>query len=136
MLNVVESVSYIYRSTISGWSQGSSVSIVSGYGLDDRRSRFDPQQRQEVFSYNPCVQTSSEVHPASCPVGTGGPFPGVKAQPERNADHSPPSSVEVKNEQELYLLSPLRLHRCVVGLLYFTYYVYLENEEGVRRVAA
>jgi hypothetical protein len=24
-----------------------------------------------------CVQTGSEAHPASCPVGTGGPFPGV-----------------------------------------------------------
>jgi hypothetical protein len=26
--------------------------------------------------------------------------------PGRDADHSPPSSAEVKNEQELYLLSP------------------------------
>jgi hypothetical protein len=24
------------------------------------------------------VQTGSGAHPASCPVGTGGPFPGVK----------------------------------------------------------
>jgi hypothetical protein len=27
-------------------------------------------------------------------------------QPECDTDHSPPSSAEVKNEQELYLLSP------------------------------
>jgi hypothetical protein len=28
---------------------GSPVSVVSGYGLDDRLSRFDPRQRQEIF---------------------------------------------------------------------------------------
>jgi len=39
-------------------------------------------------------------------MGTGGPFPGGKARPGRDADHSPPSSAEVMNEQELYLLSP------------------------------
>jgi hypothetical protein len=35
---------------------------------------------------------------ASYPMGTGGPFPGSKARPGRDADHSPPSSAEVKNE--------------------------------------
>jgi hypothetical protein len=45
-----------------------------------------------------CVQTSSEVHPASYPMGTGGRFPGGKARPGRDADHTPPSSAEVKNE--------------------------------------
>jgi hypothetical protein len=65
---------------------GSSVNIVSGYGLDDRaievRSPAD-------FSSNLCVQTGSGAHPASCPMGTGGPFPGTKARPGRDADHSP-----------------------------------------------
>jgi hypothetical protein len=37
--------------------------------------------------------------------GYRGPFPGGKARPGRDADHSPPSSAEVVNE-ELYLLSP------------------------------
>jgi hypothetical protein len=32
---------------------------------------------------------------------SGGPFPGAKARPGRNAHHSPQSSAEVKNEQEL-----------------------------------
>jgi hypothetical protein len=31
---------------------------------------------------------------------------GAKARPGRDADNSPPSSAEVKNEKELYLLSP------------------------------
>jgi hypothetical protein len=60
----------------------------------------------EDFSSSPCVQTGSGAHPASCPVGAGGPFPGGKARPGRGADPSPPSSAEVKYEEELYLLSP------------------------------
>jgi hypothetical protein len=31
-------------------------------------------------------------------MGTGGPFPGGKARPGRDDDHSPPSSAEVVNE--------------------------------------
>jgi hypothetical protein len=72
----------------------------------------------EDFSSSPCVQTGSEAHPAHYPMGTGGPFPGSKARPGRNADHSPPSSAEVKNEQELYLLSPHVPPRHVSGSLY------------------
>jgi hypothetical protein len=52
----------------------------------------------EDFSSNLCVQTGSGTHPASYPMGTGGPFPGVKARPRLDADHSPPSGAEVKNE--------------------------------------
>jgi hypothetical protein len=44
------------------------------------------------FSPSPCVQTGSEVHPASYPMGTE----RGKARPGRDADHSPPSSAEVK----------------------------------------
>jgi hypothetical protein len=41
------------------------------------------------FSSNLCVQTGSEANPASCKMGTGGPFPGGKERPGRDADHSP-----------------------------------------------
>jgi hypothetical protein len=34
------------------------------------------------------VQASSGAHPASCTMGSGGPFPGAKEQPGRDADHS------------------------------------------------
>jgi hypothetical protein len=44
------------------------------------------------------VQTGSGAHPASCTTGTGGSFPGGKARPGRDADRSPPSSAEVKEE--------------------------------------
>jgi hypothetical protein len=38
------------------------------------------------------------VLPASCTMGTGGRFPGGKARPGRDAEHSSPSSAEVVNE--------------------------------------
>jgi hypothetical protein len=50
------------------------------------------------FSSILCVQTGSGAHPASSPMGTGGPLPGGKARPWRDADHSPKSSAEVVNE--------------------------------------
>jgi hypothetical protein len=75
--------------------RGSSLSTVSDYGLDGRGSIPD---RGRGFSPNLCVQTGSGTHPASCTMGTGGSFSGVKARPGRDADHSPPSSAEVKKE--------------------------------------
>jgi hypothetical protein len=79
-------------------SRGSSGSLVSDYGLDDWAIEVWSPTEAEDFSSSPCIQTSSGAHPASCTMGTGGPFPGGKAQPGRDADHSPPSSAEVKYE--------------------------------------
>jgi hypothetical protein len=83
---------------------GSSVNIVSGYGPDDRG--FDPLQRQKDFSSILCVQIGSRAHPASCTVGTGGPFLRAKSRSVRDVDRSHQSSAEVENEQKLHLLSP------------------------------
>jgi hypothetical protein len=58
---------------------------------------FDLRQRRKDFSSSLCVLTGSGAHPAFCTMGTGGPFPGAKARPGRDADHSPPSSAEVEN---------------------------------------
>jgi hypothetical protein len=69
--------------------------IVSDYRLDSRGSI--PTEAED-FSSSLCVQTGSGAHPASCTVGTRGPFPAGKSQPGHDADHSPPSSAEVKNE--------------------------------------
>jgi hypothetical protein len=71
---------------------------VSDYGLDDRAIKVRSPTGAEDFSSSPCVKTGSGAHPASYPMGTGGSFPGGKAQPERDADHSHPSSAEVKYE--------------------------------------
>jgi hypothetical protein len=71
---------------------------VSDYGLDDRAIEVrSPAEAKDFYSIL-YVQTGSDAHPASCPMGTGGPFPGGKARPGRDADHSPPSSAEVVNE--------------------------------------
>jgi hypothetical protein len=76
----------------------SSGSIVSDYGLDDRAIGVRSLAEAKDFSFSVCVQTGSGAHPASCTMGTGGPFPGGKARPGRDADHSPLSSAEVVNE--------------------------------------
>jgi hypothetical protein len=66
---------------------------VSDYGLDDRAIEVRSPAGAKDFSSSLCVQTGSGAHPASCPMGTGG-----KARPGRDADHSPASSVYVRNE--------------------------------------
>jgi hypothetical protein len=75
-------------------SRVSSGSIVSDYGLDDRAIGVRSPAGAKDFSSILCVQTGSGTHPASSPMGT---FPGGKARPGRDADHSP-SSAEVVNE--------------------------------------
>jgi hypothetical protein len=60
-------------------SRVSSGSIVSDYGLDDRAIGVRSPAGEKYFSSSLCVQTGSEAHPASCTVGTGGPFPGGKS---------------------------------------------------------
>jgi hypothetical protein len=79
-------------------SRGSSVSIVSGYGLDDRAIEVRSLAGSRDFSSNFCVQTGSGAHPASCTMGTGCHFPRSKARLGRETDHPPPSSAEVVNE--------------------------------------
>jgi hypothetical protein len=72
------------------------VGIALGYGLEDRgttKVRF-PAGAGNFFHQR--VQNGSGAHPASYPMGTMGSFPEGKA-PGREADHSLPSSVEVKN---------------------------------------
>jgi hypothetical protein len=49
---------------------------------------WSPAQAKD-FSSGRCVQTGPGSHPASCPMGTGGPFPGDKARPGRDADTHP-----------------------------------------------
>jgi hypothetical protein len=62
------------------------------------RSGFNPLQRQKDFSSSLYAQTGCGVHLASCPVDTGGTFPGCKARRGRDFDHLPPPNPEVMNE--------------------------------------
>jgi hypothetical protein len=123
---LVTSCSFFKGSNAPRCESGSSVSIVSDYGLDDRTIGFRSPAEANGFSFSLCVQTGSGAHPASSTMGTGGPFPGSKARPRHEADHSTPSSAEVKNEYELYLL-PQALPWRVVGLLYLYANVFYVN---------
>jgi hypothetical protein len=90
---------------ISKCEPGSSVSIVSGYGLDERAIEFRSPAEAKGFSSSLCVQTGSGAHPASCTMGTGGPFPWAKTRPERDADH-PPHLVPRSRMSRSYISSP------------------------------
>jgi hypothetical protein len=92
------SESLVYLSKITWCCRGSAVSIVPGYGLDDRAIEVRSLAGAKDFSSSLCVQTGSGAHPTSCPVCTGGHFPGGKTRPGRDADHSLPTSTEVVNE--------------------------------------
>jgi hypothetical protein len=60
-------------------SRDSSVGIALGYGLDDRGSGVRFPAGVGNFSLNHRVKNGSGVHPASCPKGNRGSFPGGKA---------------------------------------------------------
>jgi hypothetical protein len=55
-------------------SRSSSVSIVYDYGLDNRAIGVRSSEEAKDFSSSVCVQISSESHPASYQMGTGGFF--------------------------------------------------------------
>jgi hypothetical protein len=61
---------------------GSSSSIESDYGLEDRAIGVRSLAEAKDFFSILCVQTGSGVHPASCTMGTGSPFPGDKSAAE------------------------------------------------------
>jgi hypothetical protein len=106
----------IRRTLIHGVSSlfYNSVGIALGHGLDDRGSRVRFPAGAGNFSLHHRLQNGSGAHPVSYTMGTRGSFPGVK-RPGREADHSPPSSAEVKECVELYLHSPIRLHGVVLS---------------------
>jgi hypothetical protein len=51
---------------------------MSNYGLDDRAIGVRSPAEVKDFSSSLYVQIGSGAHPSSCPMGTGGPSPGVK----------------------------------------------------------
>jgi hypothetical protein len=70
---------------------------VSDYGLDDRGSIPD---RGRGFFLQPLRPDRLWGQPSLLYSGYRGSFPGGKARPGRDADHSPESSAEVKNGYE------------------------------------
>jgi hypothetical protein len=72
-MHIYSGYKYVLRNRVS------SGSLVSEYGLDDRAIGVRSPAGAEDFSSDLCVQTGSRAHPASCPMGTGGPFSGGKS---------------------------------------------------------
>jgi hypothetical protein len=77
-------------------SRGTSVSVSLRAGRPGDPGSI-PGTGEKIFPLA-SVQTGSGAHTASCIMGTGDPFPGAKARPGRDADHSPPSSAQFENE--------------------------------------
>jgi hypothetical protein len=98
--------SYKLISYYRNWSN--SVSIVSDYELEDRA--IGVRSPAKNLSSSLCAQTGSEVHPVFCPMGTGGPFPGVKAPAGRDADHTPYPVPRSKMSRSYTYSPPKRLH--------------------------
>jgi hypothetical protein len=86
-------------------SRDRSVRISTGYEMDGRGS-IPGKTRDFTLLYS--VQTGSGAHQASYPMGTG-----VKRS-KREADHSSPSSAEVKNGGAIPP-SPMWLHGIVLN---------------------
>jgi hypothetical protein len=104
LLRLSDRVSHPYKTTckviVFNILISSSVGIALGYGLDDRGPRVRFPAGAGNFSLRHRVQNGAGAHPAFYSVGTRGSFPGIKWS-KREADHSPPSSAEVKELVEL-----------------------------------
>jgi hypothetical protein len=94
-------------------SHDSSVGIALGYGLDVRG--FDSRRGLGIFLFTTAV-SGTALGPTQPPIQCvpGALSLGVK-RPGREADHSPPTSAEVKEWVELYLHSPVRFHGVVLS---------------------
>jgi len=71
--------------------------VILGSYIRQRRVGIAQWYSTGNFSLHHCIQTGAGAHPASSPMGTGMLSLGVKWL-ECEADHTPPSSAEVKNE--------------------------------------
>jgi hypothetical protein len=92
-------------------SQGSSVRIEIGYRLDDRGSGFDFRRGLGIFLFSTVFRPA--LGPTQPPIQWVPGAPSLEVnQPQREANHSPPSSVE---EFVTYLHPTIRLHGVVLG---------------------
>jgi hypothetical protein len=76
-------------------SRNSSVGIATGYGLDDAGVWVSSAGGVKNFLFSTSSRPAPGPTHSSNPKGTGGSFFGVKRQ-DREADHSAPTSTEVK----------------------------------------
>jgi hypothetical protein len=92
-----------------------------GYGLDDRG--FESQQRLGIFLFTIASSLLSN--------GYQGLFHLGEKRLGSDIDHSPPSSVEVKNEWSYTSILPVRLHGVVIGQSTGTILLYKSTNKEV-----
>ena len=91
-------------------------------GLTTEESWFDSRKSEEICLIIQSGHTGSGAHPKAYPMGIGGCFPGGEVKrPWGYADHSPPSSVKIKNEGNFNSISPYMASWCVQGRFYLLY---------------
>jgi hypothetical protein len=90
--------------SVQYWAKGWTIGILG----------FDSRKGLGIFLFTTASRTA--LVPTQPPIqGVSGALSlGVK-RPGREADHSLPSSAEVKEYVELYLHSPIRLHSVVLS---------------------
>jgi hypothetical protein len=76
------------------------------------------------------IQTGSGAYTAFCSAVTGSFSPGVK-RPRREVNHSPPYSVQVKNEWSYTFDLPIRLHGVDRDNSAFTIYVSITSRQTI-----
>jgi hypothetical protein len=94
---------FTFTFTDVGWNRDISVGIALGYGLDDRGSRVRFPAGVGNYSLHHRVRTA--VGPTQPRIQWAF-FLGVK-RPGSEADHSPPSSAEVKNAWSFTTTPPM-----------------------------
>jgi hypothetical protein len=104
----------VIAQSVYRWATGWTIGVLG----------FDSQRGLGIFLSTTASRTALE--PTQTPIQwvQGGLSLGVK-RPGREADHSPPTSAEVKECVEPYLHSPIRLHGVVLSWKYrdnFTFY--------------
>jgi hypothetical protein len=101
------------KNRYSDWATGWTIGYLG----------FDSRQRLGIFLFTR-VQNGSGAHPASYPIRTGSSSLGVK-RPEREANHSSPSSAEVKYAWSYTSTPPVCLHGVVISQAEGKLYLYV-----------
>jgi hypothetical protein len=74
---------------------------------------------------------ATEARPTSYPMGTGGPFPGGKARPERDADHLP---FHCRGQERVRAIFPLPFSPCMASsgtALLLLFLLYVTKQRGL-----
>jgi hypothetical protein len=99
---------YLYK------SRDRSVGTALGYGLDDRGSRVRFPAGAGNFFFTTVSRTT--LGPTQPPIQFAAGALSLRVKrPGREADHSPPSSTEVKNAWSYTSTPPIRLHRVMIS---------------------